>query len=594
MEAWLKLFDAFRDEQNNSSDRDVNKNPAQNATRNCADHVEDRSKSHQDDGKEGKLDHVLLEDKHTINAQVDQNKGLLAGGPHASSQPDGHCSGSEGANDTVGELYDPLFDSDNVFEELDAVFHSQKRSGEDAFPEESDSWSQSRKRQATELIQSLITESPDKTPSLSSLDSSLQHDQGGTGPHTPNDIEKQQPPALFDSMDLLFEDPPFDVNLDTPDGGHFNFDFQNAFDEEARKEAPSAKVETSAEALELDEHDLPSVSEITKARFSLNDQHILANTNREVLQRVYPEPEYLSPYPAHGGPLGYYPSAPGIHIRCIEVSDDRNNYRLSSLRSKVQQLSFERNKYRHELSQLSDLITVDPATGKTNQQLLLEQNAMLRRVCSRHQSRVEQYKQETIEWKNKLHDLGTTYNNLLYELRTQKETPSVAPIPTGYKPPRARQVNPTQQLHSHSQPSSMAQLPKLQPTPSPAPNASTGNGSRQPVRAEPLMIDLTETSDDVAAEVMPTPEETRRRTELLQSLRSKKYGWLGAEADGQHGFRTTPAPQGSPRPEGGPQDSGRSRSQAPAPASCKIASVDLADSDDLARTMEEELAQGSN
>ncbi|PWY81848.1 hypothetical protein BO70DRAFT_362285 [Aspergillus heteromorphus CBS 117.55] len=595
----LQHFDASKGEQRGSSDRDVKTNSAQNAVHNRTYHAEDHSYSHKGDGNEEKPDHAPSDDGHGGSAYIDQSKG--------SPRLDVHSSEFNGANDTAGDLYDPLFDSDVVFDELDAAFRSQKRAGEEAFPEENAFWDQSRKRQATELIQGL-TESPDKTPSLSSLDCSLQPDQGGTGPHTPVDIEKQQPPAMFESMDLLFPDPPFDVSLDIPDGEvPFNFDLQDAFNEQEQKEAASMKIEIPEEALGFDECDLPSVSEITKARFSLDQHHVIANTNREVLQRVYPEPEYVSPYPAHGGPLGYLPSTPGVHVRYVEVTDDRNSYRINCLRNKVQQLSLERNKYRQELSQLADLITVDPATGKTNQQLLLDQNAMLRRVCSRHQSRVEQYKQETIEWKNKLHDLGTTYNNLLYELRTQKEAPAVAPIPNGYKPPRVRQANPTQQSQSHLQPGShtippTAQPPHLQPVSSSAPNAPASHvcqniapGSSAP-RAEPLTIDLTEeTGDDEPAPVMPTPEETQRRAEMLQSLRSKKYSWLGAEADaGPHSVRATPAPQaqGSPRAEGGPQDAGRSRGHAPAQASCEIASVDLADSDDdLARMMEQELTQ---
>ncbi|GLB10407.1 hypothetical protein AtubIFM57258_006815 [Aspergillus tubingensis] len=487
-------------------------------------------------------------------------------------------SAFDDSNNATEELYDPLFDSELVLQEIDAVLQ-RKRNGDEAFPEDCVSWDQSRKRQATEMSQYSTTESPDKTPSLLSLDSG-QPEQGGTGPHTPSDVEKQQSDAVFDSIDLLFEDPSGDFPLDIPDGEvSFNFDIQGAGNGEGGKEDMSATFSVFDQSF-----DLPSVSEITKERFSLDHQDIVDSTNREALQRVFAEPEYVSPYPVYGGPLGYMPSAPNIHVRCIEVSDDRTNLRLATLRNKVQQLTLERNKYKQEWALASDLTAMDPATGKTKQQTLLEQNAMLRRVCSRHQQRVEQYKQEAIEWKNKLHDLGTIYNNLLYEIQVQKQMPAVAPIPTGYKPPRARQAssNATSLQPSTSQPQSMASTP----------NASAG---------EPITIDLTEeTGDDGSAAAKPTPEEQeerQRRVEMLQSLRNKKYSWLG-DADGDVGnqnlrISVTPAPrQGSLKPAGGPHDSERSRdNHVPARGPCEIASDDrVEDDDELARMMEQELA----
>ncbi|RAK93684.1 hypothetical protein BO79DRAFT_164649 [Aspergillus costaricaensis CBS 115574] len=488
-------------------------------------------------------------------------------------------SAFDDSNNATEELYDPLFDSELVLQEIDAVLQ-RKRNGDEAFPEDCVSWDQSRKRQATEMSQDSTTESPDKTPSLLSLDSG-QPEQGGTGPHTPSDVEKQQSDAVFDSIDLLFEDPSGDFPLDIPNGDvSFNFDIQGAGNGEGGKEDMSATFSVFDQSF-----DLPSVSEITKERFSLDHQDIVDSTNREALQRVFAEPEYVSPYPVYGGPLGYMPSAPNIHVRCIEVSDDRTNLRLATLRNKVQQLTLERNKYKQEWALASDLTAMDPATGKTKQQTLLEQNAMLRRVCSRHQQRVEQYKQEAIEWKNKLHDLGTIYNNLLYEIQVQKQMPAVAPIPTGYKPPRARQAssNAASLQPSTSQPQSMASTP----------NASAG---------EPITIDLTEeTGDDASSAANPTPEEQeerQRRVEMLQSLRNKKYSWLG-DADGDVGnqnlrISVTPASrQGSLKPAGGPHDSERSRdNHVPARGPCEIASDDREEEDDdeLARMMEQELA----
>lgn len=558
--------------------RDVNATSETPADpRHCTQPLGNTHKDHNDE-KQVEVNDASSEEQSPADKAVESRQSW-ADTATCSPQLEIDFSAFDEPNNATEELYDPLFDSELVLQEIDAVLQ-RKRNGDEAFPEDCVSWDQSRKRQATEMSQYSTTESPDKTPSLLSLDSG-QPEQGGTGPHTPSDVEKRQSDAVFDSIDLLFEDPSGDFPLDIPDGEiSFNFDIQGAGNGEGSKEDMSANFSVFDQSF-----DLPSVSEITKERFSLDHQDIVDSTNREVLQRVFAEPEYVSPYPVYGGPLGYMPSAPNIHVRCIEVSDDRTNLRLATLRNKVQQLTLERNKYKQEWALASDLTALDPATGKTKQQTLLEQNAMLRRVCSRHQQRVEQYKQEAIEWKNKLHDLGTIYNNLLYEIQVQKQMPAVAPIPTGYKPPRARQAssNATSVQPSTSQSQSMASTP----------NASAG---------EPITIDLTEeTGDDGSAVANPTPEEQeerQRRVEMLQSLRNKKYSWLG-DADGDVGnqnFRisVTPAPrQGSLKPAGGPHDSERSRdNHVPARGPCEIASDDRVEEDDdeLARMMEQELA----
>ncbi|PYI03338.1 hypothetical protein BO78DRAFT_399953 [Aspergillus sclerotiicarbonarius CBS 121057] len=490
----------------------LNTTPAlHNDARNCTEQLENIVKSHTGEEHHTKVG-CTSEEQRPVRSQTEESQESSTEAASRSPQFAIHLSGYDEFNSTTEDLYDPLFDDDFDLQEFDVVLPSRKRDGDEAFPEECASWDQPSKRQVTELTQDLTTVSPDDTPSLSSLDS-VQPDQGGTGPHTPTDIEKQQSPAaLFDPIDLLLQDPTCDITLNIQDSEiPFSFDFQDAGNGQGRKEDLRTSHAISDEGLELAEQALPSVSEITKERFSLNDSNFLDNTYREVLQRVYAEPEYASPYPPHGGPLGYLPSAPGLHVRCMEVSDDRINFRLTNLRARVQQLTQERNKYKQELAQMSDLTAVDPATGKTKKQLLLEQNAMLRRVCSRHRQRVEEYKQEAADWKNRLHNLSLTHNCLLYEIQTQNQVPRVNPMPPGYKPPRIRQVN-----------------PEAQPVDPSAPSASAGGPSVPGARAEPLMIDLTEeTGDDAPAE---TPEETQRRTEMLQSLRSKKYRWL---ADGE-------------------------------------------------------------
>ncbi|RAL00308.1 uncharacterized protein BO80DRAFT_425807 [Aspergillus ibericus CBS 121593] len=514
----------------------VNTTPALHDARNCTEQL-DTLKSHIGDEHHTKVE-FTSEEQSSIRSQTEDSQESSTEAASRSPQFDIHRSGSDESNSTTEDLYDPLFDDDFDLQEFDVVLPSRKRDGDEAFSEECASWDLPSKRKVTEFTQDLTTVSPDNTPSLTSLDS-IQPDQAGTGPHTPADIEKQHSPgAFFDPIDILLQDPTCDLTLNIPDGEiPFSFDFSDADNGQGRKEDIRTS-HISDETLNLAEH---------------ADSNLLDNTSREVLQRVYVEPEYASPYPPHGGPLGYLPSAQGLHVRCMEVSDDRINFRLSSLRARVQQLTQERNKYKQELAQMSDLTAVDPATGKTKKQLLLEQNAMLRRVCSRHQKRVEEYKQEATEWKNKLHNLSVTHNCLLYEIQTQNQVPRVNPMPPGYKPPRVRQVN-------------------LEGTPvhSPAPSTSAGGSFVSEARAEPLTIDLTDgTGDDAPAE---TPEESQRRTEMLQSLRSKRYRWL-ADGEAEVGNAAWRMAQGSPRAGGGgPQDSGRSRDHRPANTPREIAS----------------------
>ncbi|KKK27306.1 hypothetical protein ARAM_006720 [Aspergillus rambellii] len=393
---------------------------------------------------------------------------------------------SYGQQSAVGseELYDPLFDEAFAIPELDSVFlpregeedvegaRERKRTSEEAFPQDFELWALPEKRQHVE--------SPEETPSLTY--SSTQ----------------QSPASFFDTFDLLFGDSTNDTPVDLGN--------------DICPEIPTFLTSQVEEVAQ------PSMSDSTKERFLLGSQDLLANSTREILQ-VCKEPEYVSPYPAAGGALGYFPSTPGIHAKFIEASDERTHSRLSNLRTKVQRLTCERNHYKKVLSQHPKM---DETTGKTAEQLLREENAMLRRVSSRHQGRVEQYKKEAAEWKGKLHDLGVIYNNLLYEIRVQKRIPTVAPIPTGYKPPRL-----STPMEGHIP---LLDAPSATQPPPPPPPPPTATQMVVP-RPEPVTIDLTDENDDTPPN--SPPEDRERRMAMLQSLRNKKYDWLGAE--GQHG-----------------------------------------------------------
>ena len=513
--------------------------------------------------------------------------------------------GFTGSTGTVQALFDPLFDSEAVLRELDAAFASRKRAGDEAFPE-LDMWGPPEKRRLVELQQDHYVPSPGETPSLSSPNSSHQPEQGGTAPHTPGIERLPSPNPLFDSLDALFEDPGFNIPL-IPDN-ELSPDFElepplaqgDQISHEPSNHEPADSIENDQHPLELHADSMPkepSVSDLTKDRFSLDSSDLASNTSREILQRIHQEPEYTSPYPEYGGPLGYLPSAPNIHVRYIEVAEDRMNYRLSSLKDRVYHLTCERNKYKNAWFQWT---TIDPVTGKTREQLLREENAMLRRVSSQHQNRVEQYKREAAEWKNRLHELGTIYNNLLYEIHVQKQVPAVAPIPDSYKPPRASQAR-GQPLTPNSHPVTPAPSGDMQHVrqgsqslpPQGMPLGASGIHENQQSTSSAtehgstsVTIDLTDEMENKSAPPEPATEGDQRRMEMLQSLRNKRYGWLEAGQTG-HDFRTSSSQ--SPRPQ---QDTGtlveRSHNDPPDHTAAQTGPID---DDELARAMEAELAE---
>ncbi|KAE8371348.1 hypothetical protein BDV26DRAFT_286858 [Aspergillus bertholletiae] len=543
----------------------------------------------------------------------DQKTKSSAAGIGSSKSP-GQDAGPVGftdSTDTVQALFDdPLFDSEAVLRELDAAFASRKRVGDEAFPE-LDLWGPPEKRRLVELQQDHSVPSPSETPPLSSPDSSHQPEQGGTGPHTPGIERLPSPNPLFDSLDALFEDPDFNVPLIPDDELPLDFELEPPLAQgdqtslEPSNQEPVDGTGNDKNPLGPPQDSIskePSTSELTKERFSLDSWDLAANASREVLQRIQEEPEYTTPYPQYGGPLGYLPSAPSVHVKYVEVAEDRMNYRLSCLKDRVYQLTCERNKYKNAWFQWT---TIDPATGKTKEQLLREENAMLRRVSSQHQNRVEQYKREAMEWKNRLHELGTTYNNLLYEIHVQKQVPTVAPIPDSYKPPRTSQAR-GQPLTPNSHPATPGDMQVVRQGSQPLPLQGMPPGasgvhesqkqtssqlvaSQGPTEGGPtsVMIDLTdETENNSSPSKLPT-EGDQQRMEMLQSLRNKRYGWLEA---GQTGYDFRASSSQSPRPQ---QDTGalveRSHSDPPDHPAAQNGPID--DNDELARAMEAELAE---
>ena len=550
-------------------------------------------------------------DASHVSSQDESDKGEAAAGNIFTK--DSEQQGEGMSIDTGENLYDPLFDSDFALQDLESDFLSHKRAHGEAFPEDFDFGGPPDKRQAQESSDP-TNELSNETPSLSP-DSSHRPDQFDTALNTPVGIETSQTPnSFFDSLDLLLQDPAF------PEGEDFTAN--TLFDNLPTHHKESRALEPTPASTPVSEHitaPFPSMSDTTKQRFSLDAQDLTANTSKEVLQRPNNVPQYSSPYPAYGGPLGYLPSAPGLHVKCVEVADEHMNFRIESLRDKNQQLTTERNKYKKFFDEFS---TVDPATGKTKQQLLLEQNSNLRRVCTRHQTRVEYCKKEIEDWKGRLNEVSTMYNNLIYEISVQRKLPEVAPPPPRYKP------RPVQGVYTllYQAPAVPDLRPQLQPAPTPQASIGVpqhplpGPATQQelgtttpsanqppcqpPCRSNPaptasrssqaVTIDLTE--DDPAPAPSPSPPSPRtlaNRAEALQSLKQKKYNWL--EGRGQVSSTTMSQTQPSAKAPPATPPNGDPR---PSPQNVDIEQDEQDDGrdvgeDEFARMMEEELAQGS-
>lgn len=548
----------------------------------------------------------------------DDGRGCSSTGVAVANQPSAK-SPEEHARDLHTEIdfepYDPLFDEDVTFKNLESTFPSQKRVHDEAFPESEVLEGLPEKRQAQDISNSVNTPL-DETPSLSP-NSTYRTDQAETAINTPAGIEDLQAPDLFfGSLDHLFQNSEFPMSFE---GGQFPTDFlstglddsQLRLDHDTSNASePTRKTTTVAQP----EPALPLVSDETNKRFSLGAQDIAANSSREILQRTDNVPQYMSPYPEYGGPLGYIPSTPGLHSKCIEVTEERMNRRMESLRQKNQQLTSERNKYKHFWAFFS---IADADTGKTKQDMIQDENSMLRRVSTRHQTRAEEYKKEAEHWKGSLNEVSALYNNLLYEINVLRKVPEVAPPPNGYKPPSTLHIAgqhqpPTVAAHPHpqqqqpvfpgrsvpyqqpttthiqtplpsgaaSQYSSSTAVPQSQPphgssclsnsTPAPTPTSAGGSGLCA------VTIDLTE-DDDVSTPQPPKPLVSESsKAEALESLRRKRYHWLGdnsssSQATSETCSSTAPRTLTTAHPQSTHND---------------------ADNDELARLMEEELARG--
>lgn len=408
---------------------------------------------------------------------------------------------------------------------LDGGYESRKRSRDSAFADEdTDLFAPSEKKRLTGVKSPLDAPSAEYL-SPYPLDSLQQADHGEAAPNSPDGVVAER----AESPNSLFDEPTSPtISPDVPA-------------DEKRTGSPS----TDEKATE--EHTEPrSASDITKERFGLSQEDLEAAKTREIFQGFGQQPQYLSPYPVYGGALGYLPSTPNVHLKCVEVTGDgRINEQIAFFQRRIQALTHERNKYQRAWEQWT---TVDPSTGKTKEQLLTESNAQLKRLLTLQEKKANGYKKEAEAWKRqaeawqeRCRNVSIMYNNLLYDIQLRIQAgaghnlPMVAPHPMGVQaqPMPAASWMPAPQptgIQSGSTPAARPEppsQPQSQPAVTPAPS--------------PVTIDLTSDEGGEAGLARPSsPVDNNAGAELRQSFRRKSYDWLGDRNHMRSGYKPRP------------------------------------------------------
>ncbi|KKZ63010.1 hypothetical protein EMCG_02626 [[Emmonsia] crescens] len=264
-------------------------------------------------------------------------------------------------------------------------------------------------------------------------------------------------------------------------------------------------------------------NDITK-NFRLGKEDILATQYREIFCHVPKPGGYISPYPKHHGPLGYFPSAPATHARCIEVAPDDAAERLEEYRQKLQKVSSERNRYK---SVWMEWKATDPKSGKSKEQMLKEEPFRLKRALFAQEKKTEEFRKQAEDWRGQFNDLALAYNGLVQHLHMLQaaQVPQHPPLVTQPPPGHPTPV-PSPQPELVTADSSI----NLPPNPSRAPRTIS-----QP---PPITIDLTEdepTNDNTnnTTSGSSNAEEHARNhfaEELRKAMRRKEYHWLGKKS----------------------------------------------------------------
>ncbi|KAL2363739.1 hypothetical protein RJZ56_003370 [Blastomyces dermatitidis] len=261
-------------------------------------------------------------------------------------------------------------------------------------------------------------------------------------------------------------------------------------------------------------------NDITK-NFRLEKEDILATRYREIFRHV-PKPQgYISPYPKYRGPLGYFPSAPATHARCIEVAPDDMAERLEDCRRKLRKVSSERRRYKNVWVEWK---TVDPLTGRTKEQTLKEEPFRLKRALLAQERKAEEFRKQAEDWCGQYNNLALAYNGLVQHLHLlQAAQIPGRPPPVAYPPPGHPTPVPSPQPELVISDSSV----NLPPDPS-----ETAQATSQPT---PITIDLTgeeptnHISNDAASVSSIAEEHSRNHVaeQLRNAMRRKEYHWLG-------------------------------------------------------------------
>lgn len=540
---------------------------------------------------------------------------------------------SSGLDDMADIFSGSFFDPELASQNLGATSTSRKRVGGDAFSGDLEFWSPPEKRQAVDLYPTDNAVPSVDTPSLSPGNSSDHpgSDQPDISLHTPADVERSQTPdSLFDCADPLFDGLDFSEPpkcRPTHSHGGYSLETETSGEDQVHDPpAPGSALDCPADnagVVTLDAvpshlstvaSSLPSASDAVKQRFSLNDQDTKANTCREILRRVDPEPEYLSPYPKYAGPLGYLPSTPAIHIKYSEVADTTINNRLKDLRTRLRKTAYERNQYKKTWLRWT---TVDPITGKSKEKLLQEQNGMLKRTASHHKKKRAELQEEVDHWRTKHDEVARHYSNIAAHYDALREAYNgvqcrlngILAAVQGHVPqqPGPQHAPNTMPPRTSSQPQAPA-VPR-RPSQDQVPTATNSNRVSSPISGasalrvtpEQVTIDLTESDDENPKNQPALPSgPTREQREMLRSMRNKSYSWSKSEntlnrpfppgwRPVSHSCTTLQAPVHTNNSQATTHASHRSNASNTTNMAANTNS-NFSEGDELARALEEELA----
>ncbi|EZF36467.1 hypothetical protein H109_03666 [Trichophyton interdigitale MR816] len=152
------------------------------------------------------------------------------------------------------------------------------------------------------------------------------------------------------------------------------------------------------------------VSEIIKKYNDIGNQDLLNSMYRQVFTTPRNAEKYISPYPRMGGPLGYLPSTPVAHVKCVEVADSTVNHRINQYRRVAHKMRYERDKVAWFSAQWGG---IDPVTGKSKAQQMREECTLLKRSITFKNKAIKEATAEAELWRNKFRNLEAAHLNLL-------------------------------------------------------------------------------------------------------------------------------------------------------------------------------------